>query len=93
MSPFNAVDGSYRMCLPEPGRQLSLAVTLDRPDRAPFTATMRGERQAADLPSLLRLVARHPVAPLVGSLRIRYQGVKLASMGLQRVRRPTAEEQ
>ena len=42
VSPFNAVDGSYRMWLPEPGRRLSLAVTLDRTDRGPFTADDAG---------------------------------------------------
>jgi uncharacterized protein len=92
VSPFNAVDGSYRMWLPEPGRRLSLAVTLDRTDSAPFTATMRGERLAADLPTLLRMETRHPVTPLVGSLRIRYQGVKLALLGLKSVNRPVAEQ-
>jgi DUF1365 family protein len=85
VSPFNTVDGSYRMCLPEPDRRLSLAVTLVRADHAPFTATMRGERLVADVPTLVRLVARHPLAPLVGSLRIRHQGLKLARMGMKRV--------
>jgi DUF1365 family protein len=90
VSPFNAIDGRYRMCLPEPGQRLSLSVTLERSDHAPFTATMRGERLPADVPTLVRLAARHPLAPLVGSLRIRHQGLKLARMGMKRVTRPAA---
>ena len=92
VSPFNEIDGCYRMWLPEPGRRLSLTVTLDRTDHAPFTATVRGERLAADARTLVRLATRHPLAPLVGSLRIRYQGLKLALMGLQRVTHPAAEQ-
>jgi len=89
VSPFNDVDGRYRMSLPEPGVRLALSVTLDRPGAAPFTAAVLGEQLPADLPTLLRLAARHPMAPLVGSLRIRWQGLKLARRGLVAVGRPS----
>ncbi len=87
VSPFNDVDGRYRMSLPEPGSRLVLSVTLDREGRAPFTASMTGERRPADVPTLLGLVARHPLAPLAGAVRIRRQGIKLARMGVPRVPR------
>lgn len=92
VSPFNHVDGRYRMSLPEPGPRLAIAVTLERTGSAPFTAAVTGERLPADVPNLLRLAGRHPVAPLAGSLRIRWQGLKLARRGLAAVSRPTAGE-
>ena len=90
VSPFNAVDGRYRMCAPRAwsaAGALRDARSTRRTRRSPLT--VRGERLAADLPTLLRLAARHPMAPLVGSLRIRCQGLKLARRGLVAVGRPS----
>ncbi|WP_285759978.1 DUF1365 domain-containing protein [Nocardiopsis ansamitocini] len=88
VSPFNPVDGHYRLSLPEPGDRLALTITLHRPGTAPFTASVRGRRRAATLPALLALALRHPVTPLVGAARIRIQGIKLFLRGLPIMPRP-----
>lgn len=90
VSPFNPVDGEYRLALPEPGERLDLTVTLHRTGAAPFTASVRGHRRPATLRSLLRLSARHPMTPLVGAARIRLQGIRLLLRGLPLVPRPPA---
>ncbi|WP_236567748.1 MULTISPECIES: DUF1365 domain-containing protein [unclassified Nocardiopsis] len=82
VSPFNAVDGRYRLSLPEPGERLALTVALHREGGLPFTASVHGVRHPATTGSLLRRALRHPLAPLVGALRIRRQGVGLHLRGL-----------
>jgi uncharacterized protein len=85
VSPFNAVEGHYRLSLPEPGERLALTVVLHRPGRPPFVAGVRGRRRPATGPWLWRMAARHPMAPLVGSARIRRQGIGLYLRGLRTV--------
>lgn len=82
VSPFNRVEGHYRLALPEPGQRLSLTVALHRHGRPPFTATVRGTRRKATPGALLRMALRHPLAPLVGAVRIRVQGIGLYLRGL-----------
>ncbi|WP_435106779.1 DUF1365 domain-containing protein [Nocardiopsis synnemataformans] len=82
VSPFNAVDGRYRLSLPEPGERLALTVALHRDGRPPFTASVHGLRRPATTASLLRRALRHPLAPLVDALRIRRQGIGLYLRGL-----------
>ncbi|QUX27460.1 DUF1365 domain-containing protein [Nocardiopsis akebiae] len=82
VSPFNAVDGRYRLSLPEPGERLALTVALHRDGRPPLTASVHGLRCPATTASLLRRALRHPLAPLVGALRIRRQGIGLYLRGL-----------
>lgn len=82
VSPFNAVDGRYRLSLPEPGERLALTVALHRDGRPPLTASVHGLRRPATTASLLRRVLRHPLAPLVDALRIRRQGIGLYLRGL-----------
>lgn len=93
VSPFHPVDGSYAMRLPEPGEQLRLTVRLDRPDGSTFVASVRGRPHDATVPTLLRLAARYPVTPLVGSARIRRQGTALRLRGLRPFPRPPAPSQ
>ncbi|MEZ0110407.1 DUF1365 family protein [Catenulispora sp. EB89] len=89
VSPFLPIEGGvYRMRLPEPDDQLSLAIQLDVPDAAPFVASVHGRRRAATPRELLRLAARHPLAPLAVAARIRRQGVALFLRGLPVVPRP-----
>ena len=64
VSPFNEVDGSYRMSLPEPAGKLAVAVVLERAGRKPFTATMTGVRRPATAGSILAAAAAVPLAPL-----------------------------
>ncbi|MEE2045852.1 DUF1365 domain-containing protein [Nocardiopsis tropica] len=82
VSPFNDVDGHYRVSLPEPGERLALTIALHREGRPPFTASVHGVRPPATAASLLLRALRYPLAPLVGALRIRVQGVALHLRGL-----------
>ncbi|WP_328807129.1 DUF1365 domain-containing protein [Nocardiopsis coralli] len=82
VSPFNRVEGHYRLTLPEPGPRLSLTVALHRHGHPPFTATVRGTRRKATPGALLRAALRHPLAPLVAAARIRLQGIGLYLRGL-----------
>lgn len=88
VSPFNDVDGTYEMSLPEPGAQLGIRIVLRRDGQAPFIATMRGEGHPATRSNILRSQIRAPLGPLVVSARIRKQGIALWARGLPRVRRP-----
>jgi uncharacterized protein len=88
VSPFFAVDGWYRMALPEPGPRLALTVTLHRPDGSTFAASVRGQRVPATRGSLLRAASRHPASTAAVSARIRWQGAKLYRRGLRPEPRP-----
>jgi uncharacterized protein len=88
VSPFNPVDGRYRMSLPEPGSQLSLTVTLHRPGAPPFVASVRGNRRDATAAQLLRATFRHPWPTLMTIARIHAQGIRLWARGLPVVPRP-----
>lgn len=88
VSPFNEVDGEYRLSLPEPGERLALTVALHREGRPPLTASVRGRRRPATARQLLRLSLRQPLAPLVNAVRIRVHGVWLYLRGLPVQDRP-----
>ncbi|GAA1990840.1 DUF1365 domain-containing protein [Catenulispora subtropica] len=88
VSPFLPVEGGvYQMRLPEPGERLSLAVRLDVPGAAPFVASVHGVRSAGTAAGLVRMAARHPLAPWAVAARIRRQGVGLFLRGLRVVPR------
>jgi DUF1365 family protein len=94
VSPFEPAGGAmYRMSLPEPGEALDLTITLHRPGAAPFVTGVRGRRRAATTAALLRLGLRYPLAPLMVTVRIRRQGIRLFFRGLRIVRRPDHEKQ
>ncbi|WP_104140597.1 DUF1365 domain-containing protein [Arthrobacter sp. ZGTC131] len=88
VSPFNEVDGSYRMTLPEPDGRLAVAVVLERAGRKPFTATLTGVRQAATPRRILAAALAVPLAPLRLVLQIHWQGIKLWARGLPIINRP-----
>lgn len=90
VSPFLPIDGGvYRMRVPEPDERLSVSIRLDLPGGAPpFVASVHGVRRAATGRELLRMAARHPLAPLAVAGRIRRQGVALFLRGLPVVPRP-----
>ncbi len=87
VSPFNPMEGLYRLDLPAPGERLALTVTLHTPGRPPFAASVRGRGVHASPAALIRAFARHPFAPLVVAARIRCQGVALYLRGLKVVPR------
>ncbi|WP_328564299.1 DUF1365 domain-containing protein [Streptomyces coelicoflavus] len=89
VSPFNPVDGAYRMRLPLPADRLDLTVRLDRPGTRPFTATVRGTRREATPAALLRLALRHPWSTLAVSAGIRKHGIRLYLRGLPVQPRPS----
>lgn len=88
VSPFNDVDGQYRMKLPAPGERLAVSIVLEREGQRPFVATMDGRRQPATARNILAAAIRVPAAPLLVSALIRMQGIKLWARRLPVVARP-----
>ncbi|WP_104045172.1 DUF1365 domain-containing protein [Arthrobacter sp. ZGTC412] len=88
VSPFNDVDGQYRMKLPAPGERLGVSIVLDREGHRPFVATMDGTRRPATLPNIVMAALAVPAAPLLVSALIRVQGIKLWARRLPVVARP-----
>lgn len=90
VSPFNPVDGEYRMRLPVPTDRLGLAVELDRGIGRPFVATVAGRRRPACTATLVRSALRVPWVTLTVAAQIRVQGVRLWARGLPVAPRPVA---
>jgi DUF1365 family protein len=88
VSPFNSLDGQYRMKLPAPGELLGVSIVLDREGHSPFVATMDGTRRPATVPNILAAALAVPAAPLLVSALIRVQGIKLWARRLPVVDRP-----
>ena len=88
VSPFNDVDGTYRMKLPPPGERLAVSIVLERDGHRPFVATMDGRRHRATVRTILAAAARVPAAPLLVSALIRIQGITLWARRLPVVARP-----
>lgn len=77
VSPFNATDGYYLVTAPRPGENLDVRISLHRENQPAFVVTMRGSRRRAGLAEILRLQLVAPLAPLMGSIGIRIQGITL----------------
>ena len=77
VSPFNDVDGYYLVRAPRPDSELNVTISLHRENQPAFVATMRGDRRPAGIGQILRLQLTAPMAPLMGSLGIRVQGITL----------------
>lgn len=90
VSPFNDTSGWYSLAVPEPGDTVTVSVTLHREDRPPFISSLHGRTHEATRSRLLRLAATRPVEPLLVTLRIRMQGIKLWLRGVPIQARPTA---
>ncbi|UKA73837.1 DUF1365 domain-containing protein [Arthrobacter sp. FW306-07-I] len=88
VSPFNDVDGQYRMKLPAPGERLAVSIILEREGQRPFVATMDGRRRPATIPNILAAALTVPAAPLLVTALIRIQGIKLWARRLPVVARP-----
>lgn len=88
VSPFNDVDGQYRMRLPAPDERLAVSIVLERDGHRPFIATMDGEKHPATVRNILAAALAVPAAPLLASALIRFQGVKLWARRLPVVKRP-----
>ncbi|MEV7572792.1 DUF1365 domain-containing protein [Pseudarthrobacter sp. NPDC089323] len=88
VSPFNDLDGQYRMKLPAPGERLAVSIVLEREGHRPFVATMDGRRHPATLRNILAAALAVPAAPLLVSALIRVQGITLWARRLPVVARP-----
>ncbi|MDT8914873.1 DUF1365 domain-containing protein [Amycolatopsis sp. PS_44_ISF1] len=77
VSPFQEMDGEYRMHLPRPEALLGLTVALHRGEARPLVATLRGIRRTADTRSLVRMVLGRPLQPQRVSALIRRHGIAL----------------
>ncbi|WP_042428993.1 DUF1365 domain-containing protein [Streptacidiphilus anmyonensis] len=93
VSPFLPVAGRYRMRLPVPGERLDLTVRLDLDGAPAFTATVHGTARPCTPWTLAASALRHPLAPLAGSLAIRFHGVRLRLRGLPVLPRPRHQPQ
>jgi DUF1365 family protein len=92
VSPFNEVDGYYLVCAPRPADELDVTISLHRENKPAFVATLRGSRRRASVGQLLRLQLVAPVAPLMGALWIRIQGITLWARRVPVVPRKPAVE-
>lgn len=88
VSPFYPVDGRYEMRLPEPGAELSVAVTLHREHDRPFSAVLTG-RRVGDRPASLWAALRTPLATRAVMYGIRRHGIALYIKGLRPFPRTT----
>jgi predicted NAD/FAD-binding protein/DUF1365 family protein len=81
VSPFHGTDGRYEVVVPEPGERLAIAVRLSTGDgpgtRAVFDAALQGKAVTGR-----RQVLAAALAPALGSLRIRRQGLALWLRGV-----------
>lgn len=89
VSPFYPVDGRYEMRLPEPGAELSVAVTLYREADRPFSAVLTGHR-VGDRPASLWTALRSPLATRAVMYGIRRHGIALYFKGLRPFPRPSS---
>ena len=88
VSPFNDVDGYYLVRAPRPDSQLNVTISLHRENQPAFVATMRGDRRWASIGEIIRLQLVAPLAPLMGALGIRVQGITLWLRRVPLVPRP-----
>ncbi len=77
VSPFLAIDGRYRIRLPEPGERVSLAIELEQGGERVFAASLSGRRRPATPRVLAGLLLRHPWMTLKVSALIRLHGIGL----------------
>ena len=77
VSPFNEVDGYYLVRAPLPEANLDVTISLHRENKPAFVATLQGTRRKASIANVVRLQMVAPVAPLMGAIWIRIQGVTL----------------
>lgn len=92
VSPFNGYDGQYRVRATRPGDTLNISIWLQRRGQLPLFAAVRGIRRRAGVSELLWLQAVAPLAPLMGALAIRTEGIRLWLKGLPVVERTPPHE-
>ena len=80
-------------CAPRvPDAELDVRISLHRDNQPAFVATMRGTRRSAGIGELLKLQLVAPLAPLMGAIGIRVQGITLWLRRVPVVPRPESTE-
>ena len=93
VSPFNDVSGHYRLRMPPPADgRVAVSIVLERAGHEPFVASLSGRIEPATPRAIVATQVRAPLAPLVVSARIRFQGIKLWAKRLPIVPRPPQVE-
>jgi uncharacterized protein len=92
VSPFIDVDGYYLVRAPQPDAELDVRISLHRDNQPAFVATVRGTRRKASIGELLKLQIVAPLAPLMGAIGIRVQGITLWLRRVPVVPRPESTE-
>jgi uncharacterized protein len=77
VSPFLALEGRYRIRLPEPGERVALAIELEQGGERVFAASLTGRRRPATPRVLAGLLLRHPWMTLKVATLIRLHGIAL----------------
>ncbi len=93
VSPFNRVEGTYRLNIPEPAGRLAVRIMLQRNAQPPFVASVTGHRVPVTAQLILRARLRAPLSPLLTAARIRRQGIALWARGVPVVPRPRAHSE
>lgn len=88
VSPFLAVDGSYRMRIGDPGPVLSVSIALRRGEHTAMAVGLRGVRRTAGPGQLVRLLLRQPLGSYRVSALIRRHGIGLWLRRIPIVPRP-----
>jgi DUF1365 family protein len=91
VSPFNPVDGEYRISVSPPAERVTVSVTLTRPDQPPFVATLQGCRRRPRA-TVAAAVLTAATSARVSAL-IRWQGVRLYLRGVRVEPRPVHPRQ
>jgi DUF1365 family protein len=91
VSPFNPVDGQYRIAVSPPAERVSVSVTLTRSGQPAFVATLQGTRRPSR--HLVTAAITTAATSVRVSTLIRYQGARLFLRGLRVEPRPIHPQQ
>jgi hypothetical protein len=81
VSPFNGVDGRYRIRVSPPTSSVTVSVSLEYPGKEPFVATMRATRRPFSTMNLIRSLFRLSGART--RLLVQWEGLRLWSRGVK----------
>jgi DUF1365 family protein len=81
VSPFNSVDGTYRIRVSPPGSSVSVQVSLDRAGQEPFVATLQATRRPFTAFAAVSAAVRH--SGLRTRALIQWEALRLWRRGLK----------